>query len=174
MMSIKIICSVIIVVCSTIIGFRAANRYVLRIRQIRALQLAFAQLESEIISYSTFLPEAVKKISGVVQEDIGVLFNEFADRLIDKSGDSVSEAWQESLRVCKKYLHINSEEIEILTAFGGVLGASDKESQRSYFEIIQNQLKNQEKQAEAACSKYQNMYKSLGLLGGLTIVILLF
>ena len=59
MMSIKIICSIVIIGCSTILGFRAANRYVQRVKEIRMLQMAFAQLESEITGYSTFLPEAV-------------------------------------------------------------------------------------------------------------------
>ena len=102
------------------------------------------------------------------------LFRDFAGRLQNKLGDSVTEAWQESLKACEKSLHITAEEIRILVSFGGVLGSGDKGSQQRYFKIVQNQLKNQEIKAENACSKYQNMYKSLGLLGGLAVAILLF
>ena len=138
------------------------------------LQMAFAQLESEITGYSTFLPEAVSGISTAVRGGVRNLFSDFAGRLQNKTGDSVAEAWQESLEKCQELLNLYPEEIQILAAFGGVLGTGDKESQRRYFSIVQNQLKKQEIKAEEACLKYQNMCRSLGLLGGLAISILLF
>ena len=58
-------------------------------------QMAFAQLESEITGYSTFLPEAVSGISTAVRGKESI--QRLAGRLQNKTGDSVAEAWQESL-----------------------------------------------------------------------------
>jgi stage III sporulation protein AB len=119
------------------------------------------------------LPEAVEKATVSVQGGIKEFFCEFAHRLQDRSGDTAAEAWEKALKSWAKHLFITTEDLHILLTFGKVLGISDKESQQRYFQILQNQLKNQEKKAEEACSRYQNMYRNLGVLGGLALAIIL-
>jgi stage III sporulation protein AB len=174
MMSIKIITSILIVGCSTLLGLQAGSRYITRVKEIRMLQIIFAQLETEILHYSTFLPEAIEKISYATQGALKEFFLEFAHRLHSRTGDTAADVWEEVLEKWRKYFSMDREEYEILLRFGKVLGASDKEGQLRYFHLIQAQLKNQEKKAEEARSKYERMYRSLGLLGGLALAIILF
>ena len=82
------------------------------------LQMAFAQLESEITGYSTFLPEAVSGISTAVRGGVRNLFSDFAGRLQNKTGDSVAEAWQESLEKCQELLNLYPEKFRYLLLWG--------------------------------------------------------
>jgi len=97
MITVKLLCSILIIVCSSVLGIQAANRYVLRVKEIRMLQMAFTQLESEILNYSTFLPEAVEKATVSVQGGIKEFFCEFAHRLQDRSGDHLPKSYPSPL-----------------------------------------------------------------------------
>ena len=65
------------------------------------------------------------------------------------------------------------EDGEILKDFGKNLGSTDKENQLKNFKLIYLQLEKQQKDAENLKNKNAKMYKSLGALVGITIVILL-
>jgi len=170
---IKILSSLMIVICCSFLGMQAANRYSLRVKELRLLRMAFAHLESEVINYANFLPEAVERAAVLSQDGVKEFFNDFSRRLQQRSGATAAEAWEKALRSWRSHLHITDEDAQILLSFGKVLGVSDRDSQQRYFQIIQSQLKGQEQKAEEACSKYRNMYRSLGVLGGLALAIIL-
>lgn len=170
---IKIISSLMIVACCSFLGLQAANAYALRVKELRMLQMALAHLESEVINYATFLPEAVERVAALLQGGVKEFFDDFSYRLQRRSGDTASEAWEKALNSWKGQLHITAEDAQILLTFGKVLGVSDRESQQRYFQIIQSQLRNQERKAEEACLKYRNMYRNLGVLSGLALAIIL-
>lgn len=170
---VKILSSVAIVACCSLLGLQAANAYALRVKELRMLRMAFVHLESEVINYATFLPEAIEKVVHLTSGGVKEFLHEFGHRLQSRSGDTAAEAWEKALKGWKKHLHITAEDTQILLTFGKVLGISDRESQHRYFQIIQSQLKNQEQKAEEACSKYQTMYRNLGVLGGLALAIIL-
>ncbi len=170
---IKILSSLMIVVCCSFLGLQAANAYALRVKELRMLRIAFAHLESEIINYATFLPEAVERVAALLQGAVKEFFYDFSRGLQKRSGDTAAEAWEKALKSWEKHLYITAEDAQILLTFGKVLGASDRESQQRYFQIIQGQLRNQEQRAEEACLKYRNMYRNLGVLSGLALAIIL-
>jgi len=170
---IKILSSRAIVASCSFLGIQAANAYVMRVKELRMLRMAFAHLESEVINYATFLPEAVEKVASLLQGGIREFFYDFGRRLQKRSGDTAAEAWEKALNSWGKHLHITAEDFQILLTFGKVVGVGDRESQRRYFQIIQSQLRNQEQKAEEACLKYRNMYRNLGVLSGLALAIIL-
>ena len=69
---------------------------------------------------------------------------------------------------------MNSEDEEILISFGKLLGSSDTEGQIKNIRLTLNQLKMQEEKAEELRKKNESMYRNLGVLGGLAIIIILF
>lgn len=170
---IKILSSLMIVLCCSFLGLQAANAYALRVKELRMLRMGFAHLESEVINYATFLPEAVERTAGLLQGGIREFFYDFSRMLKARSGDTAAEAWEKALDRWGNRLYINAEDVQILLTFGRVLGTSDRESQQGYFQILQSQLIRQEHKAEEACSKYRSMYRNLGVLGGLALAIIL-
>ena len=63
-------------------------------------------------------------------------------------------------------------EYEILQQFGETLGQHDRESQQKHIRLCITHLEREE-EAKALQLQYEKMIKSLGVLAGLLIVILL-
>jgi stage III sporulation protein AB len=170
----KIAASIIIVICCGLLGLIKANCYVQRVREIGMLKAALVQLETEVIHFSSFISEAMAKVGKSLQGPWKAFFYKVAQELNDKTEYTVGECWKKNLDYYKKHFFIGESEYEILVRFGEKLGTSDRESQRKYFELVQQQLHVEEKKAEQLCSKYERMYRSLGILCGLAIAIILF
>ncbi len=172
-MYVKLVTSSIIVGCSTLIGFEFAKKHILRTRQLRELQGALSRLESEILHYATPLPEALARIGTSTGGVIGDLFSHTGYLLSEKRNLLASQAWRQSLDRLKDRLCINEEEYDILYRFGDQLGGGDKEGQSKYIRLTLTQLYQQEIKAQECRQKYERMYKSLGLLGGIALAVLL-
>jgi len=172
-MILKIMTSLAIVGSSAMIGISLANRYVQRTNELRELQGALSRLEAEISHYSTRLPEALKNIGTTAGGETGRLFLMTAENLSGADACSVEEAWKQSLEEGKKRMSLAAEEYDILMRFGAQLGCTDKEGQKKYITLTLSQLKLQEAKAFEQRYKYERMYRSLGILGGLALAILL-
>ena len=98
-MILKLVDSCVIVLTSTLIGFEAAKRYVMRTRELRAFQSALSRLETEILHYSSLLPEAMLQIGGSIGGGTGKVFIRTGKLLAGKKNYSVSEAWSSSLQL---------------------------------------------------------------------------
>jgi stage III sporulation protein AB len=172
-MVLKIVNSCIIVIFSTLIGFEAAKRYVMRTKELSALQGALSRLETEILHYSSRLPEAMIRIGDSIKGGTGKLFHQAGQVLAEKKNLTVPEAWHSSLEQLKDQLFLQEEDLEILKRFGEQLGSSDKEGQVKYIKLTQMQLHEEEMKARTIREKYERMYKSLGLLGGIALAVIL-
>lgn len=149
-------------------------RYKQRIYNIRVLQSILAHLETEIVYYSTFLSQAIRNSIRTLDGDWKTFFIEVADNLENKTEYSLTEAWNKSLNKIQKNPCVGKTELDIMYRFGLQLGNSDRQNQKKYFEIAQQQLKIEEENARQLHLRYGNMYRSLGLLLGLGIAIILF
>ncbi|HZK34966.1 MAG TPA: stage III sporulation protein AB [Bacillota bacterium] len=163
----------IIIVSSTLIGCELAKKHVYRDKQLRELQGALSRLETEIIHYSTRLPEALTIIGDSIKGEVGELFKYTGGLLDQRNSITISKAWRKALISLKGNLHLNKDELDILYRFGDQLGSSDKEGQAKYIKLTLKQLYQQELNARETREKYERMYKSLGLLGGIAIAVLL-
>ncbi len=73
----------------------------------------------------------------------------------------------------KNDLNFKQQDIEIILSLGRVLGTSNREDQGKNFQLILNQIIILEKEAKLERDKNEKMFKSLGVLVGLAIVIIL-
>ncbi len=172
-MAIKIINSCIIILFSTFIGLELSKRYVARARELSVLQSAILRLETEILYYASNLPEALIRIGKSIRGNTGKLFLLTGQTLLDKKEFTVAEAWSSTLEHLKTDLCLQQEDMDILQRFADQLGSSDKEGQARFIKLTLSQLHEEEKKARAIREKYSKMYRSLGLLGGIALAILL-
>ena len=82
-------------------------------------------------------------------------------------------AWEEALKKTWKDTSLKHNEYEILLQFGANLGKHDRSSQQKQIMLTLSHLEREENDAREAQKKYENMLKSIGLLSGLLIVLLL-
>ncbi|MDP4093543.1 MAG: stage III sporulation protein SpoIIIAB [Bacillota bacterium] len=172
-MLLKLLGGLIVISASCLMGYAFARDCARRPKELRLLQVLLQMLENEISFLSNLLTDSMDKISYGHNGGVYDIFRGAANNLRKDEGHNAFEAWEMSVKNNIYKTGLNKEDEEILLSFGKMLGSSDVEGQLKNIKLTVNQLKVQEKKAEEARQKNEKMYKSLGFLGGLAVVIIL-
>ena len=86
---------------------------------------------------------------------------------------TIEAAWQKSLDQFREQWPLHREEWALLLSVGEVLGKTDKAGQSAFIQMMRDKFSIQEKKAEEEKAKKEKLYKSLGTLGGLALVLVL-
>ncbi len=172
-MLIKFIGALALICATSFIGFSLAADCSKRPKALRELQSLLQMFENEISYLSNLLGEAFNRIYEGTNCDTAILFKEAAKNL-STNGVTADMAWEKAIEENYAKLSLNKEDKAILLAFGKMLGNSDLEGQLSNIKLISSQLKLQQLKAEEMRQKNEKMYRSLGVLSGLAIAIILF
>jgi stage III sporulation protein AB len=164
--------AIFIIIATTWAGFEAAKHLSARTRQLRQLKVALQSLEAEIMYGHTSLIVASQNISKQLPNPLSQLFETFATKLI-KGHTSVKGAWEESLEDVWRFTAFKQGEYEVLKQFGETLGQHDRISQQKHIKLALSHLEREEADAIDRQNRYERMMKSLGVLTGLLLIILL-
>ncbi|MBF8982652.1 stage III sporulation protein AB [Lutibacter sp. B2] len=170
-MIIKIVLSILIIIASTSIGYLYSYKHNQHSRQLKKLYTSFQLLETEMMYSSSSLPYALNKIGMKNKYALKNLFVDTAELLSNKCGYSLEEAWIYSINKNFHKTCLSEKDKEILISFIRNLGYTDKEHQKKFFQSLYLELEQQQKFADDFYQKNGRLYKNLGLLTGLTIVI---
>jgi stage III sporulation protein AB len=169
----KIIGCMFIIFSSSCIGYLFGTSFSLRVREIKLLRMTLQMLETEITYSNTPLPYAFEYTSAKCQKPLSPVFSMMAQNLRERRFNSVGDAFENALNKNKDMLSLKKEDYDVLKSFGFSLGSSDSEGQEKSFKLVIKQLEQQEMKAEEIRCKSEKMYKSLGLLAGLAVTIIL-
>ncbi|UQZ32550.1 stage III sporulation protein AB [Paenibacillus sp. PK3_47] len=170
----KLFGAVLIVLAGTLAGFVRAAQYADRPRNIRGLIAALQRLETEIQYGYTPLPEALRRIGQQSKEPLRSFFTTAAEEMSPPLDRSAEEAIQRAMEAHFRSAALKGAEKEILRQLSCTLGTSDRSNQSTHISLALQQLKQEETAAREDQGKYEKMSKSLGLLLGALIVILIF
>ncbi|KNY26696.1 stage III sporulation protein SpoIIIAB [Pseudobacteroides cellulosolvens] len=169
----KIIGSILILISSSFLGFYFSKECTRRPSELRELQRLLQMFENEISFLSSTVTEAFTKLSNYYESSTRLFFSGTAELLKDKNGINAFDAWEKAVKENIKKTALKKEDEAILLSFGKILGASDLEGQINNIRLTLTQLKMQEEKAEEVKEKNRTMYRNLGVLGGLAVVIVL-
>ncbi|MGG5255101.1 stage III sporulation protein SpoIIIAB [Neobacillus sp. SM06] len=169
----KLLGAAFILAATTWTGFEASRRFSDRPKQLRLLKSALQSLEAEIMYGHTPLHEAARRLAEQLPNPLSTLFETFSKNLTDTE-TTVKEAWEASLKNVWKLTALKQGEFEIMKQFGETLGRHDRFSQQKQIILTLTHLEREEADARDKQAKYEKMVKSLGLLAGLLLVIILF
>jgi len=173
-MWLKLVGGIMVILSSSMIGFIVASNYKKRPATLRNLQVALSMLESEI-NYGHYpLPQALKSVSRKCDKEVAELFAHAAQNLSSRKGLTADEAWEKSLKDFFLNSYISENDYEILMAFGKYLGSTDKQDQIKNIRLALNNLRQQELSAHQEKQKNERMWRYLGVLSGIMIVLLLY
>jgi len=174
MFIVKLIGGLFIVAATSLIGILKANEYENRTSSLRELVCLLQMLETEICYKSNILCDALLNCAKAkIESNVGIFFKETAELLKIRKMTS-TEAWDKALNENLKYTSLKEEDAEILKNLGNSLGTSDYDGQIKNIRFVLKQLEVQISKADIDCIKYQSMYKKLGVLGGIALVVMLF
>ncbi|MFC3768279.1 stage III sporulation protein SpoIIIAB [Paenibacillus sp. GCM10012303] len=171
---VKLLGAVLILAAATLYGFARASVYARRPRQIRQLIHALQRLETEMTYGFTPLPEALLRIADQLEPQIAALFRSAAEPLSTQSGITAGESFRDALNVCWKQTALSSNEREILSQMSYTLGISDRTDQAKHLRLAVTLLQAEEQNAWDEQRRYEKMWKSLGVLAGAFVVILMY
>lgn len=165
--------ALIVVLSCTIAGICYGKKIVYRIEELEQIQRAMTMLKNQIEFFATPLPEALKEIGLKNGCIIGNLFLRTAKEMEKREGERGEKIWKEAVLNWEKSTYLDKQDIDAVICFGSSIGYLDREQQKAsiclllqYIEITLEQLQGQKGQQ-------QKLYSSMGILGGLLIVVVL-
>lgn len=155
-------------------GFWRARLYARRTEELRQLRGALSFLETEIHYGETPLYLACRRIAERETGPVSRFFSLVSDKLSRADGTSAYECWQYALLAVGSELALSERDRQILFRLGQKLGLSDKTDQIHHLRLAQTHLETEEAQAMKEQETYEKMYRSLGVLTGALLVILMY
>lgn len=169
----KIIGSIMILVSSTLVGLLTASKFKIRVQQLKEIRGNFQMIETEIFYTATPIIEVMEKVSKQSQKPLSNIYDDIAKKLKKREGESLGSIWKRVFEKRKDYTGFTKDDLETINFFGSILGTTDRLSQVKNAKLVQSQLIKLEEYAEKDFIRNEKLFKNLGILLGLVIVIIL-
>lgn len=153
---------------TTIIGFLLSKRYSNRLNELKEMKNALSIFETKIKFTYEPIPSVFTEIAKKVHPTIAKIFTLAVENM---EYTSAGNAWIESLTVSPN--NMKEDDIKVLKGLSRLLGKTDIEGQVSEITLVKQFLDTQIEQANQEKEKNAKMYKTLGMVVGLAIVIVL-
>ena len=168
MFYIKLFILFLIFLSSLKAGKIIAKKYSNRVDNLKEMKNALNMFLTKIKFTYESVPETFNEIGNNINGDIGKIFRNASEIMKEKSA---KDAWEEV--VDKTGTSLTKEDKSIIKNLGRMLGKTDLEGQVSEIKLVQDFLNTQIEIAEKEKQKNEKLYKTLGGVVGLAIVIIL-
>ncbi|WP_130807146.1 stage III sporulation protein AB [Senegalia massiliensis] len=170
---IKILASIMIFIPSTIIGIMLSRKYSSRVENITSLINCILILDTEIIHLSNPVNLAFKNVYERSKSKVSMIFLKTIEALNNNRDSNLYSAFKNTLELEGSKYNFTKQDEEILLSLAKVIGVTDREEQKKYFDTTIEQLKIQRKEAIEEANKNEKLYKKLGVIFALLIILIL-
>lgn len=167
-MLIKIVGAAIVFFGGLLWGLLKSGELAKREQSLVKIKTALNILESEIVFSSHYLKHAFLRISKIC--GCAKLFSDMSSGLEETSA---KEAWNRALLKNQRELFLKDKDIETLNILGSELGMSDRERQVRNIRHVSALLDQCLEEAHSDYTRTAKLYRSMGILGGLFVIIVL-
>lgn len=168
MFLIKCIIFILIFSLSTYIGILISKQYSNRVNELNEFKIALNILKTKIRYTNEPLYNIFKEISGSLKGNVSNLFKNTCKNM---QNDLASNAWEKAIE--NEPLSIKKDDRQALKTMGKMLGKTDLEGQIGEIELTESFLETQIVDAQNEKIKNEKLYKTLGMITGLGIIIIL-
>ncbi len=154
------------------LGIAYAGTVTSRIKQLELMERILAQLEFNIVFLLKPFPQAMKGVAGSYTGRISRLFSHVADSMMKSPDLSSEKAFSMALEEMPNP-RLKREEMELLREFFRHIGQGNRESTRDGIRMTAAKLKLIRESVEREQAKDGKLWRSMGFLGGILIVLLL-
>lgn len=157
-----------IIACSAKIGILLSQKYKYRLDELDELKNNFKIIENKIKYTYEPLEEIFTEVAEISTFSISQLFKNVANNIKEYGAE---QAWKNQVKQID--LSLKKEDKEVLQEFGQLLGKTNKEGQINQINFASELLDRQIEKAKKDKEKNETMYKKLGVILGVGIVIVL-
>lgn len=168
MLGIKIIIYSFIFLSCSLIGILTSRKYTNRVNELKEFKNALNLFKTKIRYTYEPIPEIFSEISENISPCVSTVFKQAAGKM---DVLAAGEAWNLALKIDN--LNINEEDRNALKNLSKLLGKTDLQGQLSQIEMTSDFLDEQILKAERERNKNEKMYRTLGMILGMAIVIIL-
>ena len=166
MIIIKFLILLTIFGASTSIGFLLSRKYKNRVIELNKIRNALLMFKSKIEFTYEPITNIFGDISKIIYLDEKNIFNETI-----KKNKEIYGAWNDSIDEVKN--NLSKEDKDIIKMFGKMLGKTDIKGQVSEIVLTQSLIEKQIENAEKEREKNVKLYKTMGIVSGIGICIIL-
>ncbi len=130
------------------------------------------EMENEIYYMSRPLGQALSSFSRNKRGRM-TLFSKRVSEILSLQELTIETAWKKSVGEFQHQWILHRDEWNLLFSVGEMLGKTDRENQSSFLRMMREKFVIQEKRADEDRARKEKLYKNLGALGGLAIVLVL-
>ena len=161
-----------IVAGSTSIGFIISKGYSERLDELNAFNTLINILQNTIKFTKLPLKDIFEQIGNItIKTRVKNIFISCSKKIKDTA---LEKAWKQAIDEEMDYLNMKNEDFDVIETLGNTLGKTDIDGQMNELNQFKERLNIQIKQAEEEKRKNSKMFKSLGTIAGLVLVIILF
>ena len=172
-MYLKLFGAALIIFAAYLMGCQVCLLYRQRVRHLEEILLGLEMFRAEVNYGLTPLPQAFENIGKKLKEPVGTLFLDFSSFLQRGQGASAQECWKSSLEKGRADLVLKEEQMELLLQLGPAWGQGGREGQERQISLIQELLRQALGGAREERQKNAKLWKYLGCMGGITVVLFL-
>lgn len=168
----KIAGILMIIISTTAIGFKASEKMDIRIEQLREIRKIMILLRGEVMYNMSSIDEAFNNVAGKISEPFSDIMKEISRIISKKEGKTFEVIWKKAIVPLKKTCMVKSD-IDRFRKFGEDFGCIHKEMQISAFDMYIEELENTIREADKKKNENSRLYRTLGIMSGLLIVIVI-
>ncbi len=154
-------------------GILLSNKFKKRVRQLVELQHILNELGHSMNFLGMTIANALEYSSKNCNCELKSIFLYVSSRLKDSPGSDMERIWQRAINKYRYSLNLNDDDIEILKDFSKNLGTGNKEKEKNNIKATLMRLKLAENEAVSEQEQNTKMYRGIGFLFGIFVVILL-
>lgn len=162
-----------IIVSSTFIGLKLSDNLDIQLEMLRKLKQLIILIMGEIKYNNSYLGQAFKNVSKRISYPYSEFLLSVSEKLEERTGEKFSKIWNEEIKKQLSKSGLSKKHLEKLSELGEILGYLDKEMQISNLLLFNERIDCEINECIDKNKSNCRMYKSLGVLSGVLIVILI-
>lgn len=151
------------------LGRNLSNQYQTRVNNLKEMRGSLNMLQTKIKYTYMPLPDIFEEIANSCSLAVASIFSKAKEKM---QRVTAGQAWEEAVEEAKD-TEFKQEDKNTIKSLAKLLGKTDIDGQISEIKLVQVFLETQIQKAEEECQKNQKLYKTLGVVGGLGMVIIL-
>jgi stage III sporulation protein AB len=172
-MLIRIIGTLLVMAGSIGFGIYFSAKENFRVQDLLEFKKALLILSSEIEYMRSTLAEACANISKRTSHGVSEIFAAFSESLATSEGETAYQLWLAAMQSNAQKIFLAAEDRIVLEDFGKTLGYLDKQMQKNAIDFTVKYIDEKAAALQKQSDKNKKMYRSLGVIGGLLITVVL-